>query len=98
MTNMAEFDVEALLALPRVSGLAISPDGRRLVTSVAQLRPDGKKFATGLWVMDVEGDRPPRRLTRSAPGESGAAFLSDGSLLFTSSRPDPLAEPDDPRG
>ncbi|HEY8199456.1 MAG TPA: alpha/beta fold hydrolase, partial [Candidatus Limnocylindrales bacterium] len=39
--------------------------------------------------------RPPRRLTRSAAGESGAAFLPDGSLLFTSARPDPDAKPDE---
>jgi dipeptidyl aminopeptidase/acylaminoacyl peptidase len=91
------FDVEALLSLPRLSGLAVSPDGRRLVTSVAQLDSAGKKLVSALWEIDVTGSRPPRRLTRSAPGESGAAFLPDGSLLFTSARPDPLAEPDDPR-
>ena len=92
------FDVDALLALPRLSGLAASPDGRRLVTSVAQLDRDAKKYVTALWVIDTAGQVAPRRLTRSAPGESGAAFLSDGSLVFTSSRPDPLAADDDPRG
>src|SRR5918992_1051318 len=34
------------------------------------------------------------RVARSAPGESGAAFLPDGSLLFTSPRADPEAAPD----
>ena len=36
-----------------------------------------------------------RRLTRSAKGEGGAAFLPDGSLLFISARPDPDADEDD---
>ena len=38
---------------------------------------------------------PPRRLTRSGPGESSAAFTRDGDLLFTSTRPDPDRSPDD---
>src|SRR5919198_19006 len=89
------FDLDRYLSLPRVAGLALSPDGRRLVTSVATAAPDGKKFVTALWEFDPAGDRAPRRLTRSAPGESSPAFLPDGSLLFTSTRPDPQAPPDD---
>ena len=92
------FDVDALLSLPRLAGLTISPDGRQLVTAVTQLDRAGKKFVTALWALDVGGDGPPRRLTRSAPGESGAVFAQDGSLLFTSARPDPVGDPDDERG
>ncbi|MGH9034167.1 MAG: S9 family peptidase, partial [Acidimicrobiia bacterium] len=88
------FDLDAFLALPRVAGLALSPDGTRLVTSMATLAPDGTRFATALWQLDPEGGAPPRRLTRSAKGESSATFLPDGSLLFTSGRPDPDAKPD----
>ncbi len=88
------FDLDAFLALPRVAGLALSPDGARLVTSVATVSADGKRFATALWHLDPEGHAPPRRLTRSAKGESSATFLPDGSLLFTSGRPDPEAKPD----
>jgi dipeptidyl aminopeptidase/acylaminoacyl peptidase len=72
-----------------MSGLALAPDGHRLVTTVATTAADGKRFVTALWELDPAGDRPPRRLTRSAPGESDAAFLPDGSLLFTSARSDP---------
>ena len=88
-------DLAAYVALPRVSGLVVSPDGERLVTAVAALSPDGKKYATSLWEVDARGDRPARRLTRSAPGESQPAFLPDGSLLFTSRRPDSSASPED---
>ncbi len=86
------FDLDRFLQLPRVSGLALAPDGRRLVAAVATAAPDGKRFVTALWELDPDGERPPRRLTRSAPGESGAAFLPDGSVLFTSTRPDPDAD------
>jgi dipeptidyl aminopeptidase/acylaminoacyl peptidase len=87
------FDLDLYLRLQRVAGLALSPDGRRLVTSVSLPGPDGKKFVSALWELDPAGGAGPRRLTRSAPGESNAAFLPDGSLLFTSTRPDPEAPP-----
>jgi len=85
-------DLDALLALPRLSGLALSPDGRRLVTSVATLRPDATKYVTSLWEVDPTGDAPARRLTRSRTGETPPLFAADGTLLFTSKRPDPDAD------
>jgi dipeptidyl aminopeptidase/acylaminoacyl peptidase len=45
-----------------------------------------------LWQLDPAGEAAPRRLTRSAKGETGATFLPDGSILFTSARPDPEAK------
>ncbi len=89
------FTIDRMLALPRLSGLRCSPDGRRLVVAVGRVAPDGKKMTTALWQVDPTGGAPPRRLTRSAAGElAGAAFLPDGSLLFGSARPDPDAKPD----
>ncbi|MEO6577829.1 MAG: S9 family peptidase [Candidatus Limnocylindria bacterium] len=89
------FDFDAYLRLPRLSGLRVSPDGERLVVSVARPAPDGKKMHASLWELDPSGDARPRRLTRSAPGESAATFARDGSILFTSNRPDPDRKPDD---
>ena len=96
MTGMSEtFDFDRMLALPRLSSLRISPDGSRLVVSVARPDPAGKRMAASLWQVDPADTRPARRLTRSVAGEAGAtAFLPDGSLLFSSSRPDPDAKPD----
>jgi dipeptidyl aminopeptidase/acylaminoacyl peptidase len=90
-------DLSAYVALPRPAGLAISPDGGRLVTGVARPSADGKKYVTAIWEIDPRGERPARRLTRSSPGESQPAFLPNGDLLFTSRRPDPDARPDDDR-
>lgn len=81
-------DLDAYLAIPRLGGLVLSPDGTRLVTGVATLDPDRTRYVTALWEVDPAGERPARRLTRSAKGEGGAAFLPDGDLLFVSGRPD----------
>ena len=82
-------DLDAYLALPRLSGLALSPDGTRLVTTVATLDPERTRWVSALWEVDPTGERPARRLTRSAKGEGGPVFAPDGDLLFTSARPDP---------
>ena len=84
------FTIDRMLELPRLSSLALSPDGKRLVVGVGTVAPDGKKMATALWQVDPGGRSPARRLTRSVAGETfGHAFLPDGSLLFVSARPDP---------
>jgi len=82
-------DLDAYIALPRLGGLALSPDGSRLVTAMSVLDPKRTTYVTSLWQIDPRGVRPATRLTRSAKGENGAAFLPDGSLLFVSARPDP---------
>ncbi|MCU1586924.1 MAG: peptidase [Frankiales bacterium] len=88
-------DLAAFQALPRLSSLALSPDGTRLVTSVATLDPKKQKWVNALHDIDPAGERPSRRLTRSAKGEGSPAFTDTGDLLFTSGRPDIESEDDD---
>src|SRR6476469_3152615 len=85
-------DLDAYIAVPRVSGLALSPDGTRLVTTVATLDPEAVRWRTSLWQVDPSGETPATRLTRSRKGETSPEFLPDGSVLFTSQRPDPDAK------
>ncbi|WP_116247135.1 S9 family peptidase [Nocardiopsis sp. FIRDI 009] len=96
------YELPEYVRLRRVNGLRLSPDGTRLVAPVSGLAPDGTSFHSALWEIDVapesEGGSAPRRLTRSAEGESAADFLPDGSVLFTSGRPDPDAASDDTPG
>jgi dipeptidyl aminopeptidase/acylaminoacyl peptidase len=87
-------DLAAFAALPRVTGLALRPDGARLVATVQQPDAAGARYATSLWTVPRDGGEP-ARLTRSDKGETGPAFLPDGSLLFSSARPDPGGEGDD---
>jgi dipeptidyl aminopeptidase/acylaminoacyl peptidase len=85
-------ELDAYVALPRVGGLALSPDGTRLVTTVATLNPKRTAYVTALWEVDPTGQAPARRLTRSAKGEGTPAFTPAGDVLFVSARPDPDAE------
>jgi dipeptidyl aminopeptidase/acylaminoacyl peptidase len=80
-------DLSDFVALPRVGALRLAPDGSWLAATVQALGPDQKKYLTSIWRIDIQGG-PARRLTRSAEGEGGPRFLPDGSLLFTSRRPD----------
>jgi dipeptidyl aminopeptidase/acylaminoacyl peptidase len=84
-------DLADFVAIPRVAALRLSPDGTWLAAAVQTLSADRKKYLTSIWRIDT-GDGPPRRLTRSAEGEASPRFLPDGSLLFTSRRPDPGAD------
>ncbi|MDQ2748807.1 MAG: prolyl oligopeptidase family serine peptidase [Actinomycetota bacterium] len=86
-------DLAAYAALPRLTGLALSIDGTRLVASMQQPDEKGARYASSLWDLALDGGEP-SRLTRSEQGESAPAFLPDGGLLFISARPDPQGGPD----
>lgn len=93
------FDVlDDFIALPRVEGLALSPDGTTAVLTVAALKKDATGYERSLWAVPTRGDGAPRRLTRSAKGESGAAFTPQGDILFVSARDDIESDVDDEPG
>jgi len=89
-------ELDHYVAIPRLNGLVLSPDGSRLVTAVATLNGKATEYASALWEIDPAGERPARRITRSAKGEAGAAFAANGDLFFTSARPDPEKPDEDP--
>lgn len=89
LTNTDLASLDRFIALPRVEGLALSPDGKRAVLTVATLASDSTSYERALWaVPTAQGAGEPVRLTRSAKGEAGAAFTPAGDLLFVSARPD----------
>ena len=75
------------IALPRIEGLALSPDGSRAALTVSTLNEDATTYERALWAVPADGSGEPARLTRSAKGESGAAYTPAGDLLFVSARP-----------
>ena len=70
MTETSFGDLDDFFALPRVSGLAVSPDGSRVVTTVSELGEKRTEYVTAIWELDPKGVAPGRRLTRGARGES----------------------------
>ena len=95
---MTKLTLDGYNDIPRVHGLRLSPDGRRLVLSVQTLSADRARFVTSLWEVLADGSAEARRLTWSEKGEGSAAFLPDGSLLFGSERPDPTQKDDQAEG
>lgn len=96
MTGITPFDdLSEFVAVPRLDGLRLSPDGSRLITTLQRPDAAGAKYLRSLWEIDPNGQRPVRRLTRSASGESTPVFRADGSVLFLSRRPDPDEGNDD---
>ena len=88
-------DLASFVGQPRLTGLTLSPDGSRLVASVATLDADKTAYVTSLWELDPAAEAAPRRLTRGAKGESAAAFTADGDLLFAAGRPGATPGDDD---
>jgi hypothetical protein len=98
-------DLDQYIALPRVDGIDISPDGTRVALTVSALDTDGTGYRRSIWQVpaapaedtDDTGDAVdhaarPVRLTRSAKGEGCVAFTRTGDLLFVSARPDADAD------
>ncbi len=70
----------------RLSGLAVSPDGRWAAVQVAEPAYDERDQASDLWLIATDGRTPPRRLTSTRGGESGAAWSADSRRLAFSAR------------
>jgi dipeptidyl aminopeptidase/acylaminoacyl peptidase len=90
--NLADY-----VAIPRVAALRLAPDGSWLAAAVQTVGREPRRYVTSIWRIPVPADGgpapdqapQPARLTRSAEGEGGPAFLPDGSLVFASKRPGP---------
>lgn len=84
---MTAFDnLDDYLALPRITALALSPDGSRVVITRSTLDDKATAYVGALWELDPDGQRPARRLTHGAKGESNAVFTAAGDVLFTAAR------------
>lgn len=86
--NSAFHDLDAYLALPRITSPALSPDGTRLVAAVSRLDTAATGFVSSVWSFDPTVVAPATRLTRGTTGESAPAFTADGDLLFLAGRAD----------
>lgn len=70
---MAQTPFDALddyIALPRIEALALSPDGTRVVLTVATLAKDKTTYERSLWQVPVAGDAAPACGVRGAEASS----------------------------
>jgi dipeptidyl aminopeptidase/acylaminoacyl peptidase len=91
------FDLEAMLALPRLLNLHLSPDGAWLAATVQTVAEDGKSYRGTIWAIPATGDGAPRRVSRDGGDETARGFTPDGSLLYTTPGP-ALDRPGDAQG
>ena len=76
-----------LVSFARVSEPVLSPDGRQLVYSMRETDLAADRGRSDLWLKDIDGGLPPRRLTGSEENDSAAAWAPDGAgIYFLSSR------------
>src|ERR1700679_4331378 len=89
-TNNAVTIDEALEA-PQIGGLALSPDGQRVVYDVTRTNWKANAFEHDLWIADRSGKS--FLLTTQTKTSSGAKWSPDGRwIAFLSDRPGQIAE------
>src|SRR5210317_467980 len=72
---------EDLWLMRRLGTPVASPDGRRAVVAVTEPSYEADDTVADLWLIDLAGDTPPRRLTSTPGPESDPAWSPDGSRL-----------------
>jgi Tol biopolymer transport system component len=77
---------EDVWLMKRVSGLAVSPDGKWAVVSVNEPSYDDTKAVSDLWIVPTDGSHPARRLTSTKGGESGVVFSPDSTRIAFSAK------------
>src|SRR5262245_14533917 len=76
-----------LVGFARISEPVLSPDGRRVVYTLRETDLAADRGRTDLWMLDVEGDSPTRRLTSDEENDGAADWAPDGSgVYFLSAR------------
>jgi dipeptidyl aminopeptidase/acylaminoacyl peptidase len=72
---------EDVWLMKRIGAPVASPDGKWVVFPVTAPAYDSKEQWSDLWLKSLVDDSPPRRLTFSKSGESGAAWSPDSKQL-----------------
>jgi len=82
------FTFEDMMALKRVSGPAISPNGKWVMFSAMEVDLNANRKTTHLWLVPTAGGEA-RKLPATAAGETGGRWSPDGkSYLYLSAAED----------
>lgn len=86
-TAARPMQVDDLFKFLRVSDAQISPDGFWVAYVVTKVDLDANKSSSNLWLADVAGKNPPKRLTSTDKKDRHPRWSPDGKrILFESSR------------
>ena len=77
---------EDIFLMKRISGTAISPDGRWIVFSVTEPSYTEGDQVSDLWLVPTDGSAGPRRLTNTRSGESGVDWSPESRRIAFSAR------------
>ncbi len=77
---------ETMWMMKRVGAAVPSPDGKWVVFSMTEPAYDEKDQSSDLWIVTADASSPPRRLTSTKGGESGATWSPDSRMLAFSAR------------
>ena len=79
------FSVHDMLAMERISGAQVSPDGAWVAFTVRTTDLEANRGRTDIWLADVDGDNV-RRLTTHEAGDWSPHWCLNGKLFFLSTR------------
>ena len=74
------FGVDAMMALGRVSGAQVSPDGSQILYGISYVSVPENKSNRDLYVMDADGQNQ-TRITATPKSESGEAWIDGGKKI-----------------
>src|SRR6187401_948996 len=76
-----------LVGFARLAEPALSPDGKRVVYTLRETDLSADRGRTDLWLLELDGDAAPRRVTSNEENDSAADWAADGSgVYFLSTR------------
>ena len=76
-----------LVSFVRLAEPALSPDGKRVVYTLRETDLSADRGRTDLWLLELDGDAAPRRVTSNEENDSAADWAADGSgVYFLSTR------------
>src|SRR5271167_2674403 len=78
---------EALWMMKRVGAPVVSPDGKWVIYPVLEPAYETDKAVSDLWLVPVDGLKPPRRITNTKAPEGDVAWSADStSIAFATKR------------
>jgi dipeptidyl aminopeptidase/acylaminoacyl peptidase len=77
---------EDVWLMKRPGAVAVSPDGRWIVATIAEPAYDDEQKRSDLWIVPSDGSAAPRRLTAGKGSEGSPAFSPDSTRLAFSAK------------